>query len=136
MRRIPVLVVVCLALVPVFAQTKGKSTPKLSSDDGERVVQLDEQLAGIVDADKASCDKMAADIKAFAAKNGKEMQLLRNEGMKRSPDERAAFMKQYGARIHGAEAKMNAGITNCLQDPKVRAALSGLNGSGAPPAHK
>lgn len=133
MRRMVVLGIALLALTPAFAQSKSKSAPSPSkSDDGDRVAQLDEQMANIVDSDKGNCDKMAADIKAFADKNGAEMQRLRQEGAKRNPDERTAFMKKYGARIHGAEAKMNAGIPSCIQNSKVKAALGSLN--GAPPA--
>jgi hypothetical protein len=125
-----------LLLLPsvLLAQSKGKSSPAPSSNDGERVVLLDEQMANIVDSDKGNCDKMATDIKAFADKNGAEMQRLRTEGAKRNPDERAAFMKKYGARIHGAEGKMNAGIPGCIQNPKVKAALAGLNAGGHAPA--
>ena len=133
MRRI-LVVLVAVALTPAFAQTKGKSSAAPSGNDGDRVVQLDEQMANIVESDKGNCDKMAADIKAFADKNGAEMQRLRQEGTKRSPEDRAAFMTKYGARIHGAEAKMNAGIPACIQNPKVKAALGSLNGGG-PPRH-
>ena len=132
MKRVLALAVALLALTPAFAQTKGKSSATPSSNDGERVAQLDEQLAGIVDADKGNCDKMAADIKAFADKNGTEMQRLRQEGMKRSPEQRAEFQKKYGARIQAATAKMNAGVPACIANPKVKAALASLN--GGPPA--
>lgn len=135
MRRTVLLGIMLVVLTPAFAQTKGKSSAAPSSNDGDRVVQLDEQMANIVDSDKGNCDKMATDIKAFADKNGAEMQRLRQEGAKRSPDDRAAFMKKYGARIHGAEAKMNAGIPSCIQNPKVKAALGSLNGGGGPPRH-
>ena len=133
MKRILALGVALLALTPAFAQTKGKSSAAPTSNDGERVAQLDEQLAGIVDADKSNCDKMAGDVKAFSDKNGAEMQRLRDEGMKRSPEQRAEFQKKYGARIQAATAKMNAAIPACIQNPKVKAALAGLSGGGHPP---
>lgn len=125
MRRVLALLVAVLAVSPAFAQAKKTSTPN-AADDGEKVVKLDEQLASIVDADKANCDKMAADLNSFLAKNGDEMHRLRAEGAKRNPEQRSAFMKKYGARIQAATAKMNAGIGHCIQNPKVKAALAGM----------
>ena len=134
MKRILALATVLLA-VSGFAQTKAKpsiTASKPGADDGARVVQLDEQLSGIVDAGKNDCDKMAADLKAWVDKNGKEMQRLREEGMKRTPEQRAEFQKKYGARIQAATGRMNAGIGKCIQNGKVKDALSGLN---PPPVH-
>ena len=132
MKRVLALVVVAFVVSPAFAQAK-KAAPAASADDGARVVQLDEQLSGIVDADKNDCDKMAADLKTWVDKNGKEMQRLREEGMKRTPDQRAEFQKKYGARIQAATTRMNMGIGKCIQNPKVKDALSGLNAGGSPP---
>ena len=134
MRRALSLVAVVFVISTLLAQTKSKPAPATAANDGERVAQLDEQLAATVDADKGNCDKMATDIKAFADKNGAEMQRLRQEGMKRSPDQRAEFQKKYGARIQVATARMNGGIPACIQNPKVKAALAALNGGGGPPA--
>jgi hypothetical protein len=133
MKCVLALVVVALVFSPAFAQAK-KAAPAASADDGEKVVQLDEQLADIVVKDKNDCDKMAAGIKSFVDKNGKEMQRLREEGMKRTPDQRAEFQKKYGARIHAATTRMNVGIGQCIQNPKVKDALSALNSGGSPPA--
>lgn len=133
MRRVLAFAIL-LSVSSMLAQTKGKSAPAPASNDGERVVQLDEQMANIVVSDKSNCDKMAADIKAFADKNGKEMQRLHDEGMKRTPEERTAFMKKYGARIQAARDSMNASIPSCIQNAKVKAALSALSGGGKPPA--
>lgn len=132
MKRVLALAVAVLAMTPAFAQGKPAVPP--SADDGEKVVKLDEQLADIVEKDKADCDKMAADLKTFIDKNGAEMQRLRAEGAKRSPEQRAEFQKKYGGRIIAATHRMNTGIGNCIQNPKVKAALAGLNGGG-PPAH-
>jgi hypothetical protein len=129
MRIVLALVVAASLVSPAFSQAK-KAAPAASADDGEKVVKLDEELAGIVDANKNDCDKMAAGIKTFVDKNGKEMQRLREEGMKRTPGERAEFQKKYGARIQAATTRLNAGIGKCIQNPKVKDALSGLN----PPA--
>lgn len=124
MRRVLALAVVVLAVSLAFAQSKKSSAN--AAGEGEKVVKLDEQLANIVDADKNNCDKMAVGIKSFVDKNGKEMQRLREEGMKRTPDQRAEFQKKYGPRIQAATAKMNAGIGHCAQNSKVKAALSGM----------
>jgi hypothetical protein len=63
------------------------------------------------------------------------MQRLRAEGMKRTPDQRAEFQKKYGARIQAATNRLNMGIGKCIQNPKVKEALSGLNPGGSPPRH-
>jgi hypothetical protein len=124
------LLIALSCLVPAFGQAKSKSAAK-ASDDGARVVALDEQMASIVDADKSNCDKMANDIKAFADKNGAEMRRLSQEGQKRTKDEQAEFLKKYGSRIQAATAKMNAGVPGCIQNPKVKAALASLSGGPA-----
>ena len=134
MKRVLALLVALFLSILAFGQAKSKSSPAPSSNDGDRVVQLDEQMASMVDSDKGNCDKMATDIKAFADKNGAEMQRLRDEGMKRSPEQRAEFQKKYGARIQAATARMNAGIPACIQNPKVKASLASLSGGGHPPA--
>jgi len=121
------LCVIFLSLSPVFAQTKGKSSPAQPFDDGSRVVQLDEQLAATVDADKKNCDKMAADLKTFNTKNGAEMRRLGQEGSKRTPEQKAEFHKKYGTRVQAATQKLNAGITGCIANPKVQEALKGMH---------
>ena len=123
MKRILAVVFVALAASLAFAQAKTKSLP---FDDGSRVVQLDEQLAGTVDADKKNCDKMATDLKAFNAKNGAELRRLGQEGSKRTAEQKAEFHKKYDARIQAATQKMNAGITGCIANPKVKDALKGM----------
>ena len=126
MRRILALVAVLLAVPLAFGQAKTKAPATLPFDDASRVVQLDEQLAGTVDADKKNCDKMATDLKAFNTKNGAEMRRLGQEGQKRTKEHQAEFHKKYDARIHAAEQKMNAGITGCIKNPKVQDALKGM----------
>ena len=122
-RMLAVLVLAAMcASFAIAADTK-----KPAADKGARVAELDEQLATIVDKDKADCDKMATEIKAFVAKNGKELHQLGEEGKNRTPEQQAAFKQKYGARIQGAMQKMNGGIVTCHTNPKVMEALKGLN---------
>ena len=127
MRIVLALAAAVLMVSSASAQAKGKAAPKKSADDPLRVVQLDEEIANIVDADKNDCDKMAADVNTWVAKNKDEMHRLREEGKTRTAEQRADFQKRYRARVQAATAKMNAGIGKCIQNPKVKAALSGLN---------
>ncbi len=120
MKRILAFVLVALTASIVYGQTKTKAMP---FDDGSRVAQLDEQFAGTITADKSNCDKMATDIKAFYAKNGAELNRLRQQGQKRTKEQQAEFQKKYGARIQAATQKLNVGISGCINNPKVKDAL-------------
>ena len=126
MKRMLTFAIIMLTTSMTFGQSKTKATSSVPSDDGARVVQLDEQLANTVADDKANCDKMAADMKAFNARNGAEMRRLGEEGRKRTKEQQAEFHKKYDARIHAAEQKMNAGVTGCIKNPKVQDALKGM----------
>ena len=82
-----------------------------------------EEMAGIIDKDKANCDGMGDDLSAFADKNaplfakGKEMEA------KATPEQKKAWKEKYQKRAEAAGEKMKAGMMACYKNEKVKAAF-------------
>lgn len=123
MKRVIALLAAVLAVSPCFAQ-KGAVPGASSTDTGDKYVALMEQMANIIDADKANCDKMGADLDAWLSKNSAEIERMHDIGQRQTPEQRAEFRKKYGARLGAAETKMRPGLMNCSQNAKVKTAIS------------
>ncbi len=128
MKRACALLVVVLSVAPVFAQ-KMPSSSESAAETGEKYVSLMEQMASIIDKDKANCDTMGNDLDAWFSKNDAEIERMRQLGQQMTPEQRAEFRKKYGARIGAAEQEMRGGMTNCYQNAKVKAAVSKMRTS-------
>jgi hypothetical protein len=109
-----------LLTLPRFARAE---TPE---EVGEQIMSAMENMATIIDKDKANCDGMAADVSDFADKNaplfakGKELEA------KATPEQKKAWKEKYAGRAKAIGQKMQPGIMACAKNDKVKAALGKL----------
>ena len=94
-----------------------------AADPGEQMMSIMEQLAGIIDTDKANCDKMGDDVGKFAADNKEKVAKLKEEGGKLTDEQKKAMRAKYGDRMQAAFSKMREGLTACHDNPKLKAAM-------------
>ena len=92
-------------------------------DPAEQMMSIMEQLAGIIDGDKANCDKMGDDVSKFAADNKEKMAKLKEEGGKLTDEQKKAMRAKYGDRMQAAFTKMREGLTACHDNAKLKAAM-------------
>ncbi len=91
------------------------------ASDEEKGVKLMEQMAELVDANKADCDKMGAELETFMSANAETIKKLKDK--KSSKEEEKALEEKYGARIKAATGKMMGGVMKCAKNAKVGAAM-------------
>ena len=122
MKRLAVLLLCCVAagscwgFAPPSPEDKG-------STSATAVLQLEEQIASIVDRDKADCDMMAADLNKFFDQNSARLKALKEEGSHMTEQQRKEWEKKYGQRSHAAMEKIQGGMQGCYKNAKVKAAF-------------
>ena len=94
---------------------------------GEELVAAMEEMATIVDKDKANCDTMAGDLSGFADKNAPLFQKAKGMKDKSTPDQQKAWKEKYQQRMSAVMQKMMPGLQACGKNDKVKAALGKLD---------
>ena len=117
--------VLAVALVLAFVPAR-QSRADANSDHAERAVVMMEQIATIVDANKASCDTMADKLNGYFDKNGAELKELNAAGKNLTAEQKKAFSEKYADRMKAVMGKMAPGMKACKDNAKVKAAMSKL----------
>jgi hypothetical protein len=86
-------------------------------------VRLVEELAQVMEANKADCDKMGDALAKFMDSHTAEIRRLREEEKKMTEEQKKAIANKYAARLQAAAAKILAGAQACGSNPKVKDAL-------------
>lgn len=94
--------------------------------DPGRVVQLLDQLSGIVKSDQGGCSKLGADLKAFFAAHRGEFAAFHRESAKWSAAQKLAYARRFGPQVEAAVRSIAAGVVRCATNAQVRAALASL----------
>jgi hypothetical protein len=97
-----------------------------AGDPGEQMMTIIEQLASIIDGDKANCDKMGDDVSKFATDNKDKMAKLKEEGGKLSDEQKKAMRDKYNDRMMAAMKKMGPGMSACHDNAKLKAAMGSM----------
>jgi hypothetical protein len=87
-----------------------------------------QRLADIVVADARDCEKLAADLKAFAAQNKQLLAQLVAVESQETEGQRAAFSQRNAAVQVAVAQKMQSAMTACAGNPSVLAALQEFPG--------
>lgn len=93
---------------------------------GEKMVELMEKMAGIVDANKDNCEKMATAVTAFVASNEDLLKKAKEAESKLSPEQKQAFMMKHAAHVQGAALKMAAGMGACQNNEAIMKAMQAI----------
>jgi len=97
------------------------------SSPEEQAINLMEEMANIIDANKEDCDKAAAELETFFAKNGEKLKKLK-ETMKGGDEAKEKAMKEkYGARLGAIMGKTMEGSMKCASNEKFAAAMTKMN---------
>ncbi|HLU68500.1 MAG TPA: hypothetical protein VKZ63_19580 [Kofleriaceae bacterium] len=84
----------------------------------ERGVAFMVKMADIMDANKADCDKMAAELNRFLDSQKGLMAEMKAYGEKQTPEQKKAFSDKYKSETDAVMAKMTPAIEAC-QDSKA-----------------
>ncbi len=103
-----------------------RSFADASADQAEKAVVLMEQLANVVDANKANCDAMGDKLAAWADANGTQLKQLKQAGKTLTAEQKKAFSAKYDDRMKAVGAKMMPGLQKCQANPKVTATMKKL----------
>jgi hypothetical protein len=109
--------VTALALALGLAATSAGCAP-----DEERTVELVEEMAELFARHQGDCDRLGAELDAFATDNAARFADLKRIG-RLEGDARKTFDARYGARLQAAMKKLMAGASACMTNPKVEGAL-------------
>jgi hypothetical protein len=112
------VVVVALALVPAR-----RAAADASADQAEQAVVIMEQIANIIDANKADCDAMGDKLGAYMDKNGEQLKKLKAAGKAVSDEQKKAFSEKYGDRMKAVFARMRPGMQKCSSNAKVSSVM-------------
>lgn len=82
-----------------------------------------DKLADVFVADAADCDKLATDLKAFAAQNHAVLAQLASAQAQASYQERMTYSRRNAAASAAIATKMQSAMTACAAHPSVLAAL-------------
>ena len=109
-----------LALLALPSVARSEDTP---DQTGEKIISALEEMATIVDNDKANCDKMADEISAFADKNAALFAKGKEVEAKATPEQKKAWKEKYAKRAEALGQKMMPGMKACGTNEKVKAAF-------------
>lgn len=90
----------------------------------EKTVGLLENLANIVDQDKADCAKMAKDINHFVDQNATVIREIEAHGKTLTPAQKEDIKRKYAERLKAALMKLMGGMQKCNDDKAVMAAMA------------
>ena len=91
--------------------------------NAETTVALMEQMGKLMAANATDCDKMAAELEAFTAKNKDQMEAVKTANKGLTPDQRKAAIAPYEQRMRGAMMQIMGPGMKCKDNPKVQAAM-------------
>jgi hypothetical protein len=111
------LVVVGTALTPGYARADA------NGDMFEKVVQLIEQAAVIVDMNKSNCDAMGDKLNALIDPNTQLLANAKAQNERLTPDQKRALDARFRPRIIAAMVKLRPGFAQCSSNAKVTAAV-------------
>jgi hypothetical protein len=94
-----------------------------TGDVFEKVVQLVEQAAVIVDANKSNCDAMGDKLNALIDPNIQLLTTAKTLSERFTPDQKRAFDARFRSRVLAAMVKIRPGFAQCSSNPKVIAAV-------------
>jgi hypothetical protein len=112
------ILVVALALVPAR-----HAYADASADQAEKAVVMMEQIATIIDANKANCDAMGDKLGAYMDKNGEQLKKLKAAGKTLSDEQKKAFSEKYNDRMKAVFTKMQPGMQKCSGNAKVSSVM-------------
>jgi hypothetical protein len=113
-----------LALVLLgTAGTPGYARADAKGDMFEKVVQLMEQAAVIVDANKSNCDAMGDKLNALIDPNAQLLANAKAQNERLTPDEKRVLDARFRPRIIAAMVKLRPGFAQCSNNAKVMAAV-------------
>jgi hypothetical protein len=86
-----------------------------------------EEIAKLVLRDRNHCDRMAADLDAYADRHAAALRAQSEKADQASSEDWDAFNRKYRRRIEAAIAKLRKGLARCSTHPKVAAAMARLD---------
>jgi predicted negative regulator of RcsB-dependent stress response len=115
-----------VVLLALALALPARSFADSGADQAEKAVVLMEQLANVVDANKANCDAMADKLGAWKDSNGAQLKQLKEAGKTLTAEQKKAFAAKYDDRMKAVGAKMMPGLQKCRSNAKVTATMKKL----------
>lgn len=107
----------------VLLSMAGHARADANGDIFEKVVQLIEQAATIVDANKSKCDAMGDKLNALIDPNLQLLTTAKALSNRFTSDQKRAFDARFRPRVLAAMVKIRPGFAQCSSNPKVMAAV-------------
>jgi len=92
----------------------------------EKVAKVMENMASVVDDNKANCDVMADKVGKFIDDNVAIINEGRAASAKATPEQKKIWDAKYKARVEAAGKKMQEGLVRCRTSARVKAAMEKL----------
>jgi hypothetical protein len=105
-----------------------EAAPVLDPELETKGLAMMDKLADVFVADAADCEKLAVDLKSFAAQNKALLSQLAAAESQETDDQRAGFSKRNAAAQAAVAKKMQSAMTACAAHPSVLAALQEFPG--------
>jgi hypothetical protein len=96
---------------------------RADGDIFEKVVQVVEQAAVVVDANKSNCDAMGDKLNALIDPNAQLIAAAKALSDRFTPDQKRAFDARFRPRVLAAMVKIRPGFAQCSSNAKVMAAV-------------
>lgn len=123
-RRLSIVV----AVAGLLAASAGTAAaPAATTVDPGRIVQLLNQVSGVVRGDQSNCRKMGSEMKAFLAAHNREFAAFHRQSARWTAAQKLAYARRWGAQIHTAIRSIATGVVSCAVNGDVRAALTALS---------
>lgn len=110
------------------APAAGPAAPRFDPELEAKGHAMMNKLADLFVADAADCEKLAADVKAFAAENKALLSQLATAQGQKSYEDRLAYSKRNAAVQAAAATRMQAAMTACAGHPSLLAAMQDFPG--------
>jgi hypothetical protein len=107
----------------------GRSFADATSDQAEKAVVLMEQVANVIDANKANCDVMGDKLAAWGDANAAQLKQMKESGKTLTAEQKKAFSAKYDARMKAVGEKMMPGLQKCSANTKVTSTMKKLTAS-------
>lgn len=123
------LIVLVAILVGACGKKEGGDKPADNAVEQyteEKAIALMGKIVDIYDASGEDCAKLAADLKAFTAKNKAELMVQTEWKTKLTPEQRDALDTKYRTELQLSK-KMGPAAQACGDDPGLQAALRELD---------
>jgi hypothetical protein len=117
------LVSIVAAFFVVVVVVPGDARADTDAEMMEKVVQVLERVATIVDMNKSDCNAMGDKLTAVIDEKGVLLAAAKARADALSPAEKQALEARFGARVRAAAMKLQPGLRACGSNPKVLAAV-------------